>query len=404
MRSKSGKSEIWRTSWSRRSARARPTLWAGTRRSTRRLELLLAIMERPRSRGRQGHLCAPTRRCPRARCWSTAATSRASATRSPRRWPAPRRRPPLRVHQVERPASSRPPSESFIARGGRLRVITTTYMGATDRRALDRLGRARRRGQDLLRHRTHPAARQGLAVPPQSGFSTAYVGSSNLSHAALSTAWSGTSGSARAEQPHLVDKFAATFETYWDDPAFEAYDPERDAERLESRIARQRGAAPTLSPRSPTSTSGRTRYQQEILDDLHAEREVHGRHRNLVVAATGTGKTVVAALDYRGCRDAGARATPALRRAPRGDPRAEPARRSARCCGTAASASSASAASDPSAVASTSSRRSRSLIAHGPRRPRAATLRRGHRRRVPPRRGADLPPLLEHLQPRSCSA
>ena len=29
------------------------------------------------------------------------------------------------------------------------------------------------------------------------------------------------------------------------------------------------------------------------------ERERHDRHRNLVVAATGTGKTVVAALDYR---------------------------------------------------------------------------------------------------------
>ena len=40
-------------------------------------------------------------------------------------------------------------------------------------------------------------------------------------------------------------------------------------------------------------------YQQEMLDELDVERDVHGRHRNLVVAATGTGKTVVAALDYR---------------------------------------------------------------------------------------------------------
>ena len=32
------------------------------------------------------------------------------------------------------------------------------------------------------------------------------------------------------------------------------------------------------------------------------ERERHERHRNLVVAATGTGKTVVAALDYRQLR------------------------------------------------------------------------------------------------------
>ena len=43
-----------------------------------------------------------------------------------------------------------------------------------------------------------------------------------------------------------------------------------------------------------------------ILDELTVEREVHGHHRNLVVMATGTGKTVVAGLDYRRLRHAGA--------------------------------------------------------------------------------------------------
>ena len=40
-------------------------------------------------------------------------------------------------------------------------------------------------------------------------------------------------------------------------------------------------------------------YQQEILDKLEAERTVRGYTRNLVVAATGTGKTVISALDYK---------------------------------------------------------------------------------------------------------
>ena len=40
-------------------------------------------------------------------------------------------------------------------------------------------------------------------------------------------------------------------------------------------------------------------FQQEILDRLEAERTVRGYTRNLVVAATGTGKTVISALDYR---------------------------------------------------------------------------------------------------------
>ena len=44
-------------------------------------------------------------------------------------------------------------------------------------------------------------------------------------------------------------------------------------------------------------------YQQEILDKLDAERKVRGYNRNLIVAATGTGKTVISALDYkRFCR------------------------------------------------------------------------------------------------------
>ncbi|MBB1019772.1 DEAD/DEAH box helicase family protein [Dietzia sp. E1] len=36
-----------------------------------------------------------------------------------------------------------------------------------------------------------------------------------------------------------------------------------------------------------------------MLEALEAERRVFGRHRNLIIAATGTGKTVVAALDYQ---------------------------------------------------------------------------------------------------------
>jgi superfamily II DNA or RNA helicase len=44
-----------------------------------------------------------------------------------------------------------------------------------------------------------------------------------------------------------------------------------------------------------------------MLEQLVAER-AHGRWRNLVVAATGTGKTVVAAFDYRlTCRLEGGR-------------------------------------------------------------------------------------------------
>ncbi|WP_328392314.1 SAV_2336 family protein [Streptomyces sp. NBC_00390] len=40
-------------------------------------------------------------------------------------------------------------------------------------------------------------------------------------------------------------------------------------------------------------------HQRDMLDRLKAEREIHGRHRNLLVAPPGTGKTVMAAFDYK---------------------------------------------------------------------------------------------------------
>jgi len=46
-------------------------------------------------------------------------------------------------------------------------------------------------------------------------------------------------------------------------------------------------------------------FQRVILDELDAARTVRGQRRNLVVSATGTGKTVIAALDYRRLRAAG---------------------------------------------------------------------------------------------------
>ena len=49
-----------------------------------------------------------------------------------------------------------------------------------------------------------------------------------------------------------------------------------------------------------------------MLDALEAERTVHERHRNLLVAATGTGKTVIAALDYRRLCDPGPVDRPSL--------------------------------------------------------------------------------------------
>src|SRR5699024_10831579 len=103
----------------------------------------------------------------------------------------------------------------------------------------------------------------------------------------------------------LMHKFAATFETYWNDPTFEPYAPERDRDRLDDALAEASGKkAPDSSTISISGLDVQPYpYQAEMLESLDVERIVHDRHRNLVVAATASGKTVLAALDYRRLAD-----------------------------------------------------------------------------------------------------
>lgn len=187
-------------------------------------------------------------------------------------------------------------------RGAPLRVITTTYMGATERRALDRLvcefGAEVKIQYDAQRTRLHAKA---WMFRRATRFDTAYVGSSNLSRAALLDGVEWNVRLSRVGTPALLEKFRATFDTYWNDHSFESYDPARDRDRLDDALAEASGR--TQHNRVTISLSGLEvspfAYQQEMLEALEAERIVHDRHRNLIVAATGTGKTVVAALDYR---------------------------------------------------------------------------------------------------------
>ncbi|MGW7685532.1 DUF3427 domain-containing protein [Kribbella sp. NPDC054772] len=186
-------------------------------------------------------------------------------------------------------------------RAAPFRVITTTYLGATDRAALDRLvndfGAEVKIQYDALRTRLHAKA---WLFRRDSEFDTAYVGSSNLSQAALLDGIEWNVRLSRIATPSLLDKFRATFDTYWNDATFESYDPVRDRDRLDDALALHGHRTSGNVSVSLAGLEVRPRpYQAEMLEEIAVEREVHDRHRNLVVAATGTGKTVVAALDYR---------------------------------------------------------------------------------------------------------
>lgn len=191
--------------------------------------------------------------------------------------------------------------EEALDRGAEVRLLTTTYTGSTERKALDQLtelGVQVRVSYDTAVTRLHAKA---WVFHRNTGFSTAYVGSSNITRSAMLDGREWNMRVSKAASPTLFDKVATAFDANWASADFEQYDPNRDAGRLDAALGRGRGDD------TSDALSGLTLmpwpYQQEILDAVEAARRVQGSYRNLVVAPTGTGKTVVAALDYRRVRD-----------------------------------------------------------------------------------------------------
>ncbi|BCW83346.1 helicase [Arthrobacter sp. NicSoilE8] len=199
-----------------------------------------------------------------------------------------------------------PALEQLNERGVKFRVITTTYMGATERRAIDEL--VRRYGAEVkISYETQATRLHAKAwlFRRRTGFDTAYVGSSNLSQAALLDGLEWNVRLSSIATPELLKKFEVTFDSYWEQKAFQTYDPDRDGDRLDAALERN-GGRRTAAPDTVTGLEVVPfLHQEEMLEDLEAERS-KGFNRNLLVAATGTGKTVIVALDYkRLCEAAG---------------------------------------------------------------------------------------------------
>jgi superfamily II DNA or RNA helicase len=189
-----------------------------------------------------------------------------------------------------------PAFERLRERNVPVRILSTSYMGASDPPALEWLARQPnitvRLSYDTAGTRLHAKAYHFWR---DSGYSTAYIGSANLSHAAMTQGLEWTVKVTTQDMPHILDRFAAEFAAYWESPEFESFD-QADFGRFRAAIGRYRQPEST-APRFFAEINPRP-FQQRILEALQAARQ-QGRKRNLVVAATGTGKTVVAALDYR---------------------------------------------------------------------------------------------------------
>ena len=190
----------------------------------------------------------------------------------------------------------------FTSRGGKLRVITTTYMGATDYKAIELLSSLENTevkvSYNTGNERLHAKA---YLFQRNTGFHTGYIGSSNFSRSALTDGLEWNLKITTKEISHIIDKFKKTFETYWENSEFEVFDKNKHSEKLvdalkEGKFSKDYSIATSFFDIKPFE------YQKEILEKLYVERNTHNRYRNLIVAATGTGKTVISAFDYKNFR------------------------------------------------------------------------------------------------------
>lgn len=188
--------------------------------------------------------------------------------------------------------------KKITSEGKKLRIITTTYTGATDYDAIARLATLPNTqikiSYDGTQDRLHAKSYIFLR---NSGFHTAYIGSSNHSRYALKDGKEWNFKATQFELPQVVEEVRNSFETYWCDGTFEEFISGKSDERLKKALG-----ADWETPLLDFSALDLMRakdYQLEILEKLDVERNVHGHFRNLVVAATGTGKTVIAAFDFK---------------------------------------------------------------------------------------------------------
>jgi superfamily II DNA or RNA helicase/HKD family nuclease len=180
-------------------------------------------------------------------------------------------------------------------RGRSLRVLTTTYTGSTEPEALQMLqtaGAEVRISYDTTSTRLHAKA---WLFHRSGGLATAYVGSSNLTHSAQVSGLEWNVRASGARNPDLVAKIAAVFEAYWEGGDFVPFVGSEFALRSAAMKPTSRSLLSPVEIRLEP-------FQERLLEEIEVARE-RGRHRNLLVSATGTGKTVMAAVDYARVRD-----------------------------------------------------------------------------------------------------
>lgn len=196
--------------------------------------------------------------------------------------------------------------KDFLGRPGtQLRILTTTYMGATDPKAVRKLYELKDYGNVEIRasfnnnqERLHAKA---YIFYRNSGFDTAYIGSSNLSRSALTKGLEWNMRVTSVENAHIINKTKATFEGYWNSDDFELIDSEEKLLLFENAIKEKsinRNVNGVTESEYVVRFERKT-HQIKVLEKLQFERNHIHSFKNLIIAATGTGKTAISAFDFK---------------------------------------------------------------------------------------------------------
>ncbi|MFD2043088.1 DUF3427 domain-containing protein [Ornithinibacillus salinisoli] len=190
--------------------------------------------------------------------------------------------------------------KSFTDNGGKLHILTTSYMEATDYKAIIELSNLTNTeikiSYDVDRTRLHAKA---YLFKRDTGFTTAYIGSSNLSNPALTSGLEWNLKVTEKDSIDIIKKFLAVYESYWNDGEFKTFNREKETDKVRLLKALKKETKEITNDFHFNFDIQPYYYQKEMLENLKAEREIFGRYKNLLVAATGVGKTVISAFDFR---------------------------------------------------------------------------------------------------------
>lgn len=201
-----------------------------------------------------------------------------------------------------------PELKRLTGTGRKLKVITSTYMAATEYKAIKSLAQLPNTEIKISYNsnidRLHAKAYIFLR---DTKFHTAYIGSSNISKAALTEGLEWNLKVTQIELPQIMSMINNTFETYWENKTFETFCSNRDEDKLKAALGVSEQPTTGIDY-SVLDLMEAREYQNDVLDKIEKERIYNNNWKNLVVAATGTGKTVIAAFDYKRFRENNKRA------------------------------------------------------------------------------------------------